>query len=80
MTGGDRNARQENYHRRLKAWVGTATDAIDYVSTLPGTDRHRIAVLGFSQGAFVAVGVAGTDDRVQGRTDERSALSCDVLG
>ena len=64
MAGKDRKAMRENRGRRFRAWMEVVTDAMDHISHLPGTDKDRIGILGFSLGAYIAVGVAGTDNRV----------------
>lgn len=64
MTGNDRGAKRNLYQERLGSWIATVSNALDVVESDPRTDASRIAVLGFSQGGYVAVGVAGTDQRV----------------
>lgn len=64
MTSGDRDAQQDNYERRVASWLHATNDAIDYISRLSHTDSSRIAILGFSQGAYLAIGVAATNERV----------------
>jgi carboxymethylenebutenolidase len=64
MTGNGREARRKTYRQRFESWVQTTADALEYVTTIPSTDTDNVAVLGFSQGAYIAVGVAGTDRRV----------------
>lgn len=64
MTSSDRDARQTLYRERLVSWVRTTVDALDFVIARPESDASRIAILGFSQGAYVAAGAAGSDERV----------------
>lgn len=74
MTGGDRESRRKIYQERFSAWVATVSDALGVVESDPRTDTSRIAVLGFSQGAYVAVGVAGTDHRVSALVEKYGGL------
>jgi carboxymethylenebutenolidase len=69
MTGADREAQQRNYERRVASWLYASNDAIDHISRLPHTDSGRIAILGFSQGAYLAIGVAATNERVAAVVD-----------
>ncbi len=39
------------------AWVEAIDSGIEALGQAPGIDPHRIAVMGFSQGAYLAVGV-----------------------
>lgn len=64
MTSSDRDARQTLYRERLESRVRTTVDALDFVIARRESDASRIAILGFSQGAYVAVGAAGLDERV----------------
>ncbi len=74
MTGDNRENRQRHYRERFASWVETCVAALDFVSELPGTDRDNIAILGFSQGAYIAVGVAGTDHRVAALVEKYGGL------
>jgi len=74
MTGDDREARTQAYRQRLESWVQTTSDPLDVVSSDPKTDKTKIAVLGFSQGAYIAVGVAGTDHRVAAMVEKYGGL------
>src|SRR4051812_40347954 len=46
------------------AWLQTLRDAVSYVSTQPGVDTNRIALLGFSLGGFLATALAAQDKRI----------------
>jgi len=74
MTGNDRDARQQHYQKRLRPWVQKTSDAISHISGLPVTDNKRIAILGFSQGAYIGVAVAGTDERVAAIVEKYGGL------
>jgi carboxymethylenebutenolidase len=63
--GRDQRARGTLFQRRFGAWLATIGDVVDGLSRLPLTDRGNVGVLGFSQGAYLAVGVAGTNPRVK---------------
>ena len=80
MTGSDPESRRMVYQERLGAWVATVSDALDVVESDPRTDTSRIAVLGFSQGAYVAVGVAGTDHRVSALVEKYGGLPNALVG
>jgi dienelactone hydrolase len=58
-------ADQENIRRNFVAWMETVRDAIAYVSQRPEVDSERIALLGFSLGAYLALSVAAQDPRVR---------------
>jgi len=64
METADRSARQDLFGRRLRAWIATVRAGIGYVASLPTTDARRIGLIGFSNGALIAVGTAGLDPRV----------------
>jgi carboxymethylenebutenolidase len=46
-------------------WVGAIHGAVDRLHDLPTTERGAIGILGFSQGAYLAVAVAGTNRNVK---------------
>lgn len=60
----DRSARQDLFQRRLRSWIATVRAGIGYVAHQPTTDARRIGLLGFSNGALIAIGTAGLDRRV----------------
>lgn len=64
MASADRPARQARLQRRLRAWINTVRAAIGHVSRQPTTDARKIGLLGFSNGALLAIGTAGLDRRV----------------
>jgi carboxymethylenebutenolidase len=47
------------------AWLATINDVVDQLSKLPITESESMGVLGFSQGGYLAVGVAGTNRRIK---------------
>lgn len=64
MDSSDRSVRQDLFRRRLRAWIATVRAGIGYVAHQPTTDARRIGLLGFSNGALLAIGTAGLDRRV----------------
>lgn len=64
MHSRDRSARQDRFRQRLRPWIATVRAAIGYVAQLPTTDPTRIGLLGYSNGAILAIGTAGLDRRV----------------
>ena len=65
LAGSDQTARSTLFAKRFLAWLETINDAVDALSTLPITQSENIGVLGFSQGGYLAVGVAGTNRRIK---------------
>ena len=51
------------------AWMRTVSDAITFAAQHPGVDPGRIALLGFSLGAYLALSVAAVDRRVKAVVD-----------
>jgi carboxymethylenebutenolidase len=64
MRTPDRSERLETFQRCLHSWITTVRESIGYVAQQPTTDAHRIGLLGFSNGGFLAVGAAGFDSRI----------------
>ena len=58
-------ADEESIRRHFVAWMETVRDAIGYVSQRQEVDAERIALLGFSLGAYLALSVAAHDTRVR---------------
>ena len=50
-------------------WVETVRDAVGYAASQPGVDAARIAVVGFSLGASLALAAAGEDGRIRAVVD-----------
>lgn len=61
----DRSDRGTLFQRRFIDWVGTIHGVVDRLSSLPTTEQGAIGILGFSQGAYLAVAVAGTNRNVK---------------
>lgn len=60
-TSGNRKA---VFAANLGAWVQAVEQVISTVSDDPGVDASRLGLLGFSQGAFLAIAVAADDPDV----------------
>ena len=65
MAGTGRSDRGTLFQRRFLDWVRTIDGAVDRLRQLPTTEPGAIGILGFSQGAYLAVAVAGTNPNVQ---------------
>jgi carboxymethylenebutenolidase len=48
----------------FETWMETVADAVTYAGRLPGADRRRVGLLGFSLGASVALSNGAADPRV----------------
>jgi carboxymethylenebutenolidase len=51
--------------RNFPLWMKTLWDAISFVETQPQVDRERIALLGFSLGAYLSLANSAIDPRVK---------------
>jgi dienelactone hydrolase len=51
--------------RNFPLWMKTLWDAISFVETQPLVDRERIALLGFSLGAYLSLAISAIDPRVK---------------
>lgn len=51
--------------RNFPLWMKTLWDAVSFVESQPAVDRGRIALLGFSLGAYLSLANASIDGRVQ---------------
>jgi carboxymethylenebutenolidase len=51
--------------RHFPAWGKTIWDAVGFVAGHPAVDADRIALLGFSLGAYLALSVSAVDSRVK---------------
>jgi len=64
-SGRDRTENSALFQTRFMAWLETINDVVDELSQLPITEREKVGVLGFSQGGYLAVGIAGTNRRIK---------------
>ena len=60
MTKSDQATRDAHRERRFGVWAGAVAKAVDELS-----DGHDAGVLGFSQGGYLAVAVAGRQPKVR---------------
>lgn len=51
--------------RNFPIWMKTLWDAVSFVEKQPAVDRERIALFGFSLGAYLSLANASIDNRVQ---------------
>ena len=65
LAGRNQAARRSLFQKRFMAWLAAINDVVDGLSTLPIIEGESMGVLGFSQGAYLAVGVAGTNHRIK---------------
>jgi len=62
---GTESADKPTILRNFPLWMKTLWDAISFVETQPQVDRERIALLGFSLGAYLSLANSAIDHRVQ---------------
>ena len=62
---GTESADKPTILRNFPAWMKTLWDAIIFVETQPQVDRERIALLGFSLGAYLSLANSAIDPRVK---------------
>lgn len=62
---GTQFADKQTIFRNFPVWMKTLWDAISFVEKQPSVDRERIALLGFSLGAYLALANASIDGRVR---------------
>jgi len=62
---GTESADKPTILRNFPLWMKTLWDAISFVETQPQVDRERIALLGFSLGAYLSLANSAIDQRVK---------------
>jgi carboxymethylenebutenolidase len=62
---GTESADKPTILRNFPLWMKTLWDAISFVETQPKVDRERIALLGFSLGAYLSLANSAIDPRVK---------------
>ena len=62
-------ADKETIFRHFPIWVKTLWDAVSHVERQPQVDPQRIALLGFSLGAYLSLSDAAVDSRVRAVVD-----------
>jgi dienelactone hydrolase len=68
-TGGKGRADWARLREDAPLWIKTVRDAVGHVARQPGVDSGRIAVVGFSLGASLALAAAGEDTRIKAVVD-----------
>lgn len=59
-------------------WRATVHDAVTFASGLDGADPRRVGVVGYSLGAFLALGRAPLDDRINAVVAYYGGISVDI--
>jgi carboxymethylenebutenolidase len=62
---GIASADKQTIFRNFPLWMKTLWDAISFIETQPQVDGERIALLGFSLGAYLSLANAAIDHRVK---------------
>ena len=62
---GTSYASDATIHANFNAWLETIHDAVSFAADHPKVDKSRIAVLGYSLGAYLAVAHSARDPRVR---------------
>jgi carboxymethylenebutenolidase len=62
---GTESADKPTILRHFPLWMKTLWDAISFIETQPQVDRARIALLGFSLGAYLSLAISAIDPRVK---------------
>ena len=62
---GTEPADLQSMKQNFPLWMKTLWDAISFVETQPQVDRERIALLGFSLGAYLSLANSAIDPRVK---------------
>ncbi len=58
-------ADKQTSFRHFPVWMKTLWDAVSFVESRPEVDRERIALLGFSLGAYLSLSNAAIDKRIK---------------
>ena len=66
--------RPSGVHENLPVWTSTVRDAVTYVAAQPNVDASRIGLMGHSLGAYLALGTAAQDNRVDVVIEAAGAL------
>jgi carboxymethylenebutenolidase len=62
---GTESADRPTIIRNFPLWMKTLWDAITFIETQPQVDRERIALLGFSLGAYLSLANSAIDPRIK---------------
>jgi dienelactone hydrolase len=71
-------ADERTIRQNFTLWMRTISDAVTYASSQPGVDASRLALLGFSLGAYLALSVATADPRIKAVIDYFGGLPEEV--
>jgi carboxymethylenebutenolidase len=52
----------QNNKKLFRTWTETVRESVRYTTKLPGVDKKRIGLIGFSLGAYLSLAVAGESD------------------
>ncbi|MGH1591338.1 dienelactone hydrolase family protein [Methylobacterium phyllosphaerae] len=66
---GDRRVAYTRLRRDFPLWAETVRDAVAWLADQPGTDAHRLGIVGISLGAALAFTVAAAEPRVRAIID-----------
>jgi dienelactone hydrolase len=64
LKGKATGEKQEEARRHFDEWLATVSDAVAYARSLPNVEKDRVALAGFSLGAYLAVSAAA-DPKLQ---------------
>ncbi len=62
---GTQSADKPTILRNFPIWMKTLWDAVSFVENQPNVDRERLALLGFSLGAYLSLANASIDGRIK---------------
>ncbi len=65
IESADKSTVKQTIMRNFPGWMKTLWDATSFVEKQPGVDRERIALLGFSLGAYLSLANSTIDPRVK---------------
>jgi dienelactone hydrolase len=66
---GTTDADRATIFRHFPVWMKTLWDCVSFVARQPNIDRERLALLGFSLGAYLSLSNASIDSRVRAVVD-----------
>jgi carboxymethylenebutenolidase len=62
---GTSYAGDETIHKHFETWLKSIGDAVSHVAQRPGVDARKIAMFGYSLGAYLAIAHAASDPRIK---------------
>jgi dipeptidyl aminopeptidase/acylaminoacyl peptidase len=66
---GTKRANWGSLREDAPLWLGAVRDALGFVAARPGVDAQRLAIVGFSLGASLALAAAADDPRIKAVVD-----------